>query len=180
MQTNQKARMKRKEILLLEGDYTQCLPTAKSLHKHGYVIDGVFSDKWSYGYGSRYIRNKYIFKDTGDTKAYYEYIVDLLQTHHYDAIIPLNDESATLLAYYKEELLKYALGISHQLDAKYGKRTISAKATDVPGMTKAMIAPLVHAGILRKTAQLTCFSLTGYSGGGGAQGSSSPRRSAVK
>ena len=48
---------------------------------------------------------------------------------------------------FSEELLKYALGISHQLDAKYGKRTISAKATDVPGMTKAMIAPLVHAGV---------------------------------
>ena len=30
----------------------------------------------------------------------------------------------------------------------------------------ALVAPLVHAGILRKTAQLTCFSLTGYSGGG--------------
>ncbi len=30
----------------------------------------------------------------------------------------------------------------------------------------ALVAPLVHAGILQKTAQLTCFSLTGYSGGG--------------
>lgn len=99
--------MKQKEILLLEGDYTQCLPTAKSLHKHGYVVDGVFSDKWSYGYGSRYVRNKYVFKDTGDTKAYYGYIVELLKSHHYDAIIPLNDESATLLAYYREKLLKY-------------------------------------------------------------------------
>ncbi|MBP5640534.1 MAG: N-acetyl-gamma-glutamyl-phosphate reductase [Victivallales bacterium] len=30
----------------------------------------------------------------------------------------------------------------------------------------ALVAPLVHAGILPKTAALTCFSLTGYSGGG--------------
>ena len=30
----------------------------------------------------------------------------------------------------------------------------------------ALVAPLVHAGILPKQAELTCFSLTGYSGGG--------------
>ena len=30
----------------------------------------------------------------------------------------------------------------------------------------ALVAPLVHAGILPKDAALTCFSLTGYSGGG--------------
>ena len=30
----------------------------------------------------------------------------------------------------------------------------------------ALVAPLVHAGILLKDAALTCFSLTGYSGGG--------------
>ena len=30
----------------------------------------------------------------------------------------------------------------------------------------ALTAPLVHAGLLRKDAQLSCFSLTGYSGGG--------------
>lgn len=98
--------MKKKEILLLEGDYTQCLPTVKSLYRQGYIVDGVFSDKWSYGYGSKFIRNKYLFKDTADTKSYYEYIDQLLTSHHYDAIIPLNDESATLLATYREELLE--------------------------------------------------------------------------
>jgi N-acetyl-gamma-glutamyl-phosphate reductase len=30
----------------------------------------------------------------------------------------------------------------------------------------ALVAPLVHAGLLSKSAALTCFSLTGYSGGG--------------
>lgn len=97
--------MIQKKILLLEGDYTQCLPTVRSLYKQGYIVDGVFSDKWSYGYGSRYIRNKYLFNDTADTKSYYDYISKLLSSNHYDAIIPLNDESATLLASYREDLL---------------------------------------------------------------------------
>ena len=94
----------RKEVLLLEGDYTQALPTVKSLHKHGYVIDGVFSDKWSYGYGSKFFRSKFIFKNTSDTDSYYHFLSQLLSKHHYDAVIPMNDESSTLLSKYKSEL----------------------------------------------------------------------------
>lgn len=96
-----------KRILLLEGDYTQSLPTAKSLHCRGYEVDGVFSDKWSYGYGSKYIKKRYLFKETANTKVYYEFILSLLINTHYDAVIPLNDESATLLSSYRAELLEY-------------------------------------------------------------------------
>lgn len=45
------------------------------------------------------------------------------------------------------ELLEYGLEISEKLDSKYGKHTIAAKSTDVPGLTKAMIKPLANAGI---------------------------------
>ena len=48
---------------------------------------------------------------------------------------------------FTSELLDYALSISGKLDEKYSKHTIAAKATDVPGMTKAMIKPLVRAGV---------------------------------
>ena len=48
---------------------------------------------------------------------------------------------------FSTELLKYGLDISKRLDEKYGKKTIAAKSTDVPGMTKAMIKPLTEAGI---------------------------------
>lgn len=45
------------------------------------------------------------------------------------------------------ELLKYALSISGELDKQFGKKTIAAKMTDVPGHTKAIIPYLVNAGI---------------------------------
>ena len=45
------------------------------------------------------------------------------------------------------ELLEYGLEVSKKLDEKYGKKTVAAKSTDVPGMTKAMIKPLTEAGI---------------------------------
>ncbi len=48
---------------------------------------------------------------------------------------------------FSRELLDYGLRISQRLDQKYGFKTIAAKATDVPGMTKAMISPLVKAGV---------------------------------
>lgn len=45
------------------------------------------------------------------------------------------------------ELLEHCLSISQKLDRKYGKQTIAAKQTDVPGVTKAMIKPLRKAGV---------------------------------
>ena len=46
-----------------------------------------------------------------------------------------------------KELFEYGISISKELDAKYGKRTIAAKMTDVPGHTKAIIPLLKKAGI---------------------------------
>jgi hypothetical protein len=45
------------------------------------------------------------------------------------------------------ELFKYGLSIAKRLDGKYGKETSSAKMTDVPGHTKAVIPYLASNGI---------------------------------
>lgn len=45
------------------------------------------------------------------------------------------------------ELFQYGLSISQKLDQTFGKQTIAAKLTDVPGHTKAMIPHLKKAGI---------------------------------
>nr|WP_244226538.1 DUF5054 domain-containing protein [Paenibacillus protaetiae] len=44
-------------------------------------------------------------------------------------------------------LFRYGLSISRSLDALYGKRTIAAKMTDVPGHTLAMVPYMQEAGI---------------------------------
>lgn len=46
-----------------------------------------------------------------------------------------------------KELFQYGLGISNRLDRRFGRNTIAAKMTDVPGHTRAMIPYLVNAGI---------------------------------
>ncbi len=44
-------------------------------------------------------------------------------------------------------LFRFGLGLSQELDRRFGKRTIAAKMTDVPGHTRAMLPLLVEAGI---------------------------------
>lgn len=45
------------------------------------------------------------------------------------------------------DLFEYGLSISKRLDRKFGKKTIAAKMTDVPGHTRGMIPYLAKAGI---------------------------------
>jgi hypothetical protein len=46
-----------------------------------------------------------------------------------------------------ERLFRYGLSLSQKLDQRFGKRTIAAKMTDVPGHTRAMIPLLAEAGV---------------------------------
>lgn len=46
-----------------------------------------------------------------------------------------------------ESLFAYGLSLSQDLDARFGRKTIGAKMTDVPGHTAAMIPALAKAGI---------------------------------
>ncbi len=46
-----------------------------------------------------------------------------------------------------EELLAYGLSIAQRLDGMFGRQTIAAKMTDVPGHTVAIVPALRHAGI---------------------------------
>lgn len=44
-------------------------------------------------------------------------------------------------------LFRYGLSLSQRLDARFGKKTIAAKMTDVPGHTRAIVPLLAEAGI---------------------------------
>jgi hypothetical protein len=56
------------------------------------------------------------------------------------------------------ETLRYGLSLSQRLDRRFGKTTIAAKTTDVPGMTKAMLPYLWEAGVkfLHKGVNTVC------------------------
>ena len=57
-----------------------------------------------------------------------------------------------------------------ELGADFKEKLLGSKRIAVPGCHASgfisLVSPLVKAGLLPKTAQLTCHSITGYSGGG--------------
>ena len=57
--------------------------------------------------------------------------------------VPYTVESESM----NRDLFETTLLLSRKLDRKYGKQTIAAKMTDVPGHTRAIITPLYEAGI---------------------------------
>lgn len=57
--------------------------------------------------------------------------------------VPYTVESESM----NQDLFETSLLLSHKLDEKYGKKTIAAKMTDVPGHTRSIVAPMSRAGI---------------------------------
>lgn len=57
--------------------------------------------------------------------------------------VPYTVESESM----NQDLFETCLLLSHKLDEKYGKKTIAAKMTDVPGHTRSIVAPMSRAGI---------------------------------
>lgn len=57
--------------------------------------------------------------------------------------VPYTVESESM----NPDLFEACLLLSHKLDKKYGKKTIAAKMTDVPGHTRSIVAPMSRAGI---------------------------------
>lgn len=95
------------KILLLYGDANQALPIAKSMSKARHTIDAICASKWSYGYGSRYIRKKYLHENAEDVDEYFSYLIQLLKKEKYDTILPMRDSTAEVMCKYRDELLKY-------------------------------------------------------------------------
>ena len=57
--------------------------------------------------------------------------------------VPYTVESESM----NKDLFETSLLLSHKLDEKYGKKTITAKMTDVPGHTRSIVSPMSRAGI---------------------------------
>ena len=119
--------------LYLKKYIPNAINTAISLNEGG-------EKKFVWQTGS-WILNEYLKSVRGEERKRAEYAIanDLVSWH----ALPFTAHTEL----FTPELLDYAIGISQELDEKYAKRTIAAKATDVPGMTKAMIKPLVRAGV---------------------------------
>lgn len=95
------------KILILNGDSTQAIPLINSFHKSGYIIDVVCHSKYGYGSSSKYIKNKYYWKNTQKHDEYCTFLVSIIKNKQYLIVIPCDDDAATILSKYKDILLCY-------------------------------------------------------------------------
>ena len=104
------------KILILAADLEQALPISKSLYQKGYEVHGIISSRLSYGYGSRYIKKKYIHVNAEEIGDYYNFVLSIIKKEHFETIIPMRDSAAEIMCKYKDELLKYTTYVMPSAD----------------------------------------------------------------
>lgn len=97
----------KKKVLLIQADTTQTLPMARELKRKGYEVHAVVSNRLTYGYGSRFVKKKFIFENYEDIDAYAEYIKKIVREGDYSIAIPMADHGAIVLSKCKDEIQKY-------------------------------------------------------------------------
>jgi len=98
--------MRRKTVLLLDGQTVQALPFMESLNRKGYEIIIFCDSKNSYGYRSRYPNKKIICpKWANYPEQFKAFFFNFIKSHMIDIVVPMNDDSARFLSMYKNEFI---------------------------------------------------------------------------
>lgn len=95
-------------VLVLDGQAVQTLVVAESLHDSGYEVSVLCNGKDNYGYHSRNANNRFIGPDSHDEEKYLEFLLPFLEKHHFDVIIPMDDEAAIIVSKYKKEISRFS------------------------------------------------------------------------
>ena len=90
--------MSEKNVLLIGADSCKTLPLSCSLRKKGFRVIGLFESRINYGYSSRYIQERLVFKQLYDPAYAEPYLRRLLETRHFDVVIPLEDPCAEIVS----------------------------------------------------------------------------------
>ena len=97
------------KVLLLEGYLIQTQSIAKSLYRSGYYVIIFCEEKWSYGYHTKYAKERHLTESCEtEPDKYYERVLDYIKHNVVGAIIPMSDESAKLLAEHQDEISLYS------------------------------------------------------------------------
>lgn len=97
------------KVLLLEGYLIQTQAIAKSLSRLGYYVIIFSEEKYSYGFHTRYAKEKYLTESCEkEPGRYYELILEFIKKNTVQAIIPMSDESARILAEHQDEISHFS------------------------------------------------------------------------
>ena len=90
-------------VLLLDGHTVQALSVARSLKSAGYKVTAIIESRISYGYASRYVDEKIIYK-SDEISDFLSFLLDFLKKNPQDVILPLYNDSAEFLSKHKERI----------------------------------------------------------------------------
>ncbi len=91
-------------VLLIEGSDRQIMPVMQSLHDLGVKMVTLNRSRLEFGCASRYPSVKcFLPPDAREEPAYCRHLLDLVEKHRIDLIIPLSDFTATVLSKHKDE-----------------------------------------------------------------------------
>ena len=96
--------MEKDKVLLLNGEAVQTLIIARFLKKNGYEVHLLCNGTENYGYHTKYATKRTV-APTNDETAYLNCVKQYIETNGIATVIPMNDDGATFLSKYKQELI---------------------------------------------------------------------------
>lgn len=94
-----------KKVLILDGGAAHAMAIAECLKKSGYFVAVICDDKNEYGYHTRFADERYLGLDSHKSE-YAQFMLQFLNEHKFDVLIPTSDTSAEFMSFYKENLEK--------------------------------------------------------------------------
>lgn len=92
-----------KKVLILDGGATHAVAIAECLKSSGYAVAALCSNKYEYGYHSKFIDEHYLGPDSHDENYAY-WVIRFLKGHHFDVLIPTSDATAEFMSFHKDTL----------------------------------------------------------------------------
>lgn len=96
----------KQNILLLDADGTQGLIIAESLCKAEYIVHSFCYERYSYGFHTRYVKNKIIAPSVKKENEYLFFLTDYIKKNAIDVLLPMTDDSAEIISKNKTDLSK--------------------------------------------------------------------------
>ena len=92
-----------KKVLILDGGAAHAMAIAECLSKTGYWVAVLCSNKYEYGYHSKFVKERFLGVDSHKAE-YAGFVLDFLSKHHFDVLIPTSDSAAEFMSFHKEKL----------------------------------------------------------------------------
>ena len=99
-------------ILIMTESWQGALACIQSLGQKGHTLSVLANGEESFHCRSKYVKNVFHLPSSPDTETSAQHLIQLVEDHHVDLVIPISDEDAYLVAFANEKKASRAFIIS--------------------------------------------------------------------